>query len=121
MKIFYLAWLTWTEGKIETPWDFWVLNVGFDYKPRKNSTSSLKPSLTMVQTAFDNQDVDILEEIEREFVRDMKLCAFLMANNMEDAQSQITKIFKDAEFERTAEVDEPTKIAILELITATVA
>ena len=114
---YYLAWRTWKEEPTQTPWDFWLLKQGSEFRRRAGSTSRLVPDSLTLQAAFDAQNAALLDEIEREFVADMHLVAFVEADSEESAQGQVLKLFEDAEFSRTAFVDPATRIQILELLT----
>jgi len=113
---YYLAWRTWKEGHVETPWDFWFMRQGDDFRRRQGSTSRLKPDSTTLQAAFKAGNAAVLDEIEREFVSDMHLVAFIEADSMDNAQNQVLKLFEDAEFYRSAYVDAATRVQILKIL-----
>lgn len=119
-KIYYVSWSTWKEQQIDTPWDFWFISQGTRYKPKISCISKLKPSAAMIAHAFETNNTRLLEEIENNFINDIKLLAFIHAINPEHAQQQIMDIFEDAEFDKITVVDEQQHHTILKLIVSTI-
>jgi len=118
MALFYLGWKTWAQGKIETPWDFWIIGQDRDDARLKNGyTSSLKkPSKELILSAFQTQNTEILEEINEKFSFAAKLCAFVESDSEEEAKNQVLGLFEDAEFNKISQVDPQTKNQIIYLL-----
>lgn len=118
-KIYYVRWRTWKEEQTTTPWDFWYLKQGTEYRLRKGGSSSLKPTVELIQAAFERQNSAILNEIDSEFVQDVCLAAFVLGLDENDVQQQVKDLFEDAEFDRVQMVNRETMIHIVSLYNQT--
>ena len=118
--IYYISWSTWREHEVDTPWDFWFISQGSRYKPRSACASKLQPGAAMIAHAFETQNQKLLEEIETNFINDIKLLAFIHADDPDHAQQQVLNIFDDAEFDKISVVDQQQQQAILQLINQTI-
>ena len=119
-KTYYISWYTWLDQNIQTPWDFWFLSQGSRYRPRSNAEQKLLDS-DQVIVAFESGNRDVLDQLDINYINDVKLVAFVEAPTPESASEQIQSVFGDAEFEKVQEVDVETKTAILSLIGQAVA
>ena len=119
-QTYYVSWYTWREDLVHTPWDFWFLSNGTRYKPRSGSQSKLRPDAHVVAHAYESHDVAVLEEIDTNFINDVKLIAFVEAPDEIAAQAAVTQCFPDAEFEKCVSVDADTQASILALISHTI-
>jgi hypothetical protein len=117
---YYISWYTWLDQNIQTPWDFWFLSQGSRYKPK---STALKTDIDSDQViaAFESGNRDFLDQLDINYINDVKLVAFVDADSPELACAEIQNIFGDAEFEKVQEVDAETKSAILGLIGQAVA
>lgn len=113
---YYISWYTWQDQNITTPWDFWFLAQGNRYKPRgtKNQTQQLDQD--QIIAAFESGNSAMLDQLDTEYINDVKLVAFVDAADAAQAQLQVKQMFEDAEFEKIEAVDQSTKTAILDLI-----
>jgi hypothetical protein len=118
-KIYYVSWNTWLDQDIHTPWDFWFLSEGTRFKPRPTCKSALKPGSAMIAHAYETQNQRLLEEIQENFIQDVKLLALITAEDEHAAQQQVQNLFADAEFDRVMEIDQQQCDAILQLIDQT--
>ncbi len=112
---YYISWRTWHESKTVTPWDWYPMQRGSTFKRRQNSTSTLKVDQDLILSAYESRNQPLLDEIEREFIEDVLLSAFVVALDETSAQSEVLKYFPDAEIDKCAWVDEATKQKILRL------
>jgi hypothetical protein len=119
-QIYYISWSTWREDPVDTPWDFWFLSNGSRYKLRSGSESRLRPDAHVVANAYESQDMAILEEIDTNFINDVKLIAFVEAEDDQLAKNSVQQFFPDAEFDKCVAVDVDTQASILALISHTV-
>lgn len=119
-QIYYISWCTWREDAVDTPWDFWFLSSGDRYKLRSGSQSRLKPDVNLVAQAYETHNMEILEEIDTHFINDVKLIAFVEAEDESQAKSLVQQCFSDAEFDKCVAVDPETQASILALITQTI-
>lgn len=108
MKMYYVTWHTWHMGEVITPWDFWFLSTGTRLKPKKSSSSEL---------SMDDLDVHVqLQHVQENFIKDVKLMAFVPAEHVDHVKAQIAQLFPDAQFDKVQEVDALVQQQILELI-----
>jgi len=119
-QIYYVSWSTWREEPVNTPWDFWFLSNGARYKLRSGSQSRLRPDAHVVAHAYESHDVAVLEEIDANFINDVKLIAFVEAPDDVAARASVMQCFPDAEFEKCVPVDPETQASILALIAHTI-
>lgn len=91
---------------------------GREYRKRAGSVSTLSVDNEMIVLAYESRNTALLEEIERNFIEDVTLSAFIEAESEEAAQAEVFRYFADAEIERCQRVDESTKQKILELFGA---
>lgn len=119
-QIYYISWCTWREDPVNTPWDFWFLSNGARYKLRSGSQSRLRPDAHVVAHAYETQDMAILEEIDSNFINDVKLIAFVQAEDDDQAKASVQQFFPDADFDKCVAVDVDTQASILALIAHTV-
>lgn len=115
--MFYTSWYTWHQGQVETPWDFWFLQKGVRYKPRSAGVKAWDPD--QAQQAFDTQNVAQLNQLEHDYVTDVKLMAFVPGTSADHVRSQVSALFPDAEFDKVEQVDAQTQQQILALIANT--
>lgn len=120
VNTYYISWYTWLDRDIQTPWDFWFLSQGSRYKPRSNAESTQLDSDQII-AAFESGNRAVLDQLEINYINDVKLVAFVDADSAELACEQIQSIFSDAEFEKVQQVDTETKNAILNLIGQSIA
>lgn len=118
-SIYYICWKTWKEAETVTPFTWYPISHGSIYKRRHGSNSSLLPTKEMIFTAYETKNSELLDEIQQNFIEDMTLCAFVDAEDEQQAKSEICRYFDDADIERCQKADEPTKEKILALFTAT--
>ena len=114
--LYMVTWTTWQENPVSTPWEFWFVSQGVRYRRREGSTSMLTATDGQIAAAFDRRDSAYLEELEQEFINDVKLMAFVPAVDALSAQQSVTQLFLDAEFDRTQCVDDATRSAITDLV-----
>ena len=117
-SIYYLCWRTWREAETLTPWSWYPMSRGSQYRKRTGSVSTLRVDSEMIALAYENRNAELLEEIEKNFIEDVCLSAFIEAESEEAAQAEVCRYFADAEFEKCQRVDEATKQKILELFGA---
>jgi hypothetical protein len=110
----YVSWQTWKSDTTHTPWDFWYLKHGVRYKLKSDHTKEL--DLQTLEDAFLNQNTEILDKIERDYINSVWLMAFVEADSPQTAQEQILHLFPDAEFDRVQTVDTVQKQNILKLL-----
>ena len=111
-----MSWTTWTPGRIVTPWEFWVLEIDPTYKRKPGSISDLMPTADLIQSALQNQNAQILDEIASDFVQGLKLAAFVRGPNVTGAQQSVTELFPDALWHRVAPVDDATRSQLTSLL-----
>lgn len=114
MNQYYVSWHTWHSGEVSTPWDFWFLSKGNEYKPLRPDVPEWDP--IRAQEAFAKKDTVLLEQIERDYIHNVKLMAFLPAHDEAHAQAQVRNLFPDAQFDKVNWVDADTKHQILALV-----
>lgn len=112
---YYISWRTWHESKTVTPWDWYPLRRGNTFKRKQNSTSTLKVDQDLILSAYESRNQPLLDEIEKEFIEDVLLSAFVVAQDEVAAQSEVLHYFPDAEIDKCTWVDDTTKHKILEL------
>jgi hypothetical protein len=113
---YYVSWRTWLEAEISTPFAWYPMSRGTVYRKREHSTSKLVVDNQLITSAFEAGNSALLEEIERDFIDDAELLAFVEADSEDDAHEIVRKYFSDAEFTRTQQIDQATKNQILRMI-----
>lgn len=113
-KIWYVSWRTWTEQEVCTPWLFWYLSEGGEYRARAHSGAPPFDELKWA-AAFETADQLMLDQLNLLYVNDVKLCAFLETTNEEQAQLEVLSLFSDAEFDKVSWVDLSTQQSIKSL------
>jgi hypothetical protein len=117
MNQFYVSWHTWHMEPVTTPWDFWYLSEGERYKPLRPDVPEFQQ--VWLQEAFTQGDAAQLDRINQDYVKDVKLMAFVAAPDATAVQKEVERLFPDAQFDRVEVVDSETQKAILTLIQST--
>jgi hypothetical protein len=113
---YLVTWTTWQEQPVTTPWEFWFVSEGTKYRRRAGSRSNLCVTDSNIADAFESRNYEYLDELEQEFINDVKLMTFVIADHEQHAQQQIRDLFPDAQIDRTHSVDDATKSAIVDLV-----
>lgn len=119
-QIYYVKWRTWSEKEIHTPWDFWMLKEGQEYKPRLHTTSNLIITPQLIEQAWISQNTQLLDQIQNDFINDIHLMAFVNAIDPQQATNEIKRLFDDAQILHIVPVTQEQKTQIMELIEKTV-
>ncbi len=112
---YYISWHTWQERETITPWDWYPLKRGDIYRRREHSTSGLQVDSKLVASAFEAGNQTLLQTIEKEFIENLLLCAFVESESELAAKAEVQKYFPDAEIEKCSRADVETKQKILSL------
>jgi hypothetical protein len=107
--IYYVSWHTWLETEVHTPWDFWYLSKGTRPKTQSGAAHDA------IADVWQKQDTHAWDKLMEHHVWDVKLAAFVQAHSESHAQSQVTQLFPDAEWDKCVQVDAVTKQQIEQL------
>jgi hypothetical protein len=111
MKTYYVSWHTWHMGEVITPWDFWFLSTGTQMKPKNAHTEEQNQAHSDIHAQ--------LQHAQEDFIKDVKLMAFVPAESDSGVKDEIAHLFPDAQFDKVQEVDAHTQSEILKLIDQT--
>lgn len=114
LNTYYVSWHTWREDQVDTPWDIWFLSKG-----EKTKVLAHTVDLDQIQKIWQNQDVQAWQSLQQSHVWDIKLAAFIQAEDTEKAQSQVMELFPDADWDKCVQVDDVTKQQIIQLFSDT--
>lgn len=110
LHTYYMSWHTWRSDPVVTPWDFWYLSKG--HMPKATNQTM---DLSHIQQIWQNQDVQAWEALQQHAVWDIKLAAFVEAEDVTHARQQVLTCFPDAVWDKCVQVDEVTKQQIVQL------
>jgi hypothetical protein len=96
---FVLLWKTWFEGKIDTQWDFVLVDHTREWKPRNRSGVDLIPA-NKVEDIMASMDPVRIAKFESENVHGLVLSALIDASDTESAIDVVIASFPDAEIMR---------------------
>jgi hypothetical protein len=114
-SIHYISWRTWQEEEVTTPWVWYPLQQGHMYKKRTSCKSSLTVTEELVADAFQTKNQSLLDEINQNYIQDVELASFIVAESENQAVTEILQYFPDAEITRCQQIEPQTKQQILEL------
>lgn len=110
MQVYYVTWHTWSDQQVNTPWEFWFLNEGVTLKRRSHVAAHvLIPTTEQIKAAWESQNTQLLDDWDSQFVSDVKLAAFVSGESESHAQSQVTQLFADAQFDKCVPVTSEIK------------
>lgn len=110
MQVYYVAWNTWQDQQVQTPWEFWFLSEGKTLRRRSHvAPDVVVPDPDQIQAAWESRNTKLLDEWDTQFITDVKLVTFVYADSESHAQHQVTQLFPDAQFEKCVPITEEIK------------
>ena len=79
MQVYYVAWNTWQDQQVQTPWEFWFLSEGKTLRRRSHMAPDVVvPDPDQIQAAWESRNTKLLDEWDAQFITDVKLVTFCL-------------------------------------------